>query len=110
MMADTLSFNAKIGVVNFWVHHKSDRKSCVIPTADRNINWLTGQNVQRLQIFAIFASQLSGILKTEQMGVMNNKMMFPSINKTSFIGTVGRWSVLAWHIKHGRHIINWLIA
>ncbi len=49
MMADTLSFNAKVDVVNFWVsqnwpskmrngivHHKYDRKSCVIPTADRN--------------------------------------------------------------------------
>ncbi len=46
MMADTLSFNAKIGVVDIpkwpsktWngiVHHKSDRKLCVIPTADRN--------------------------------------------------------------------------
>ncbi len=37
MMADTLSFNAKIGVVN----HKSDRKSCVIPTADRNTQYRT---------------------------------------------------------------------
>ncbi len=46
MMADTLSFNAKVDVVNFpkltkkkrngIVHHKSDRKSCVKPTADRN--------------------------------------------------------------------------
>ncbi len=30
-MADTLSFTAKMD-------HKSDRKSCVIPTADRNKN------------------------------------------------------------------------
>ncbi len=40
-MADTLSFTAKMDMVDFWVsgivHHKSDRKSCVIPTADRNI-------------------------------------------------------------------------
>ncbi len=42
MMADTLSFNAK-GIPkwpsktrNGIVHHKSDRKLCVIPTADRN--------------------------------------------------------------------------
>ncbi len=48
-MADTLSFTAKVDMVDFWVsqeltnkmrsgivHHKSDRKSCVIPTADRN--------------------------------------------------------------------------
>ncbi len=68
-MADTLSFTAKVDLVNFWVsiiiqindsqnwpskmrsgivHHKSDRKPCVIPTADRNntikepknINWI----------------------------------------------------------------------
>ncbi len=55
MMADTLSFNAKIGVVNlacfkrlnlnehsFIVHHKSDRKLCVIPTADRNTSYGLG--------------------------------------------------------------------
>ncbi len=55
MMADTLSFNAKIGVVDFWVQSidyssiraytlvqnylSIDRSAivCVIPTADRNI-------------------------------------------------------------------------
>ncbi len=42
MMADTLSFNAKVDMVDqckMWngiVHHKSDRKTCVLPTADRN--------------------------------------------------------------------------
>ncbi len=44
-MADTMSFTAKVDLVDFWisskmqsgiVHHKSDRKSCVLPTADRN--------------------------------------------------------------------------
>ncbi len=36
IVADTLSFNAKIGLRIGIVHHKSDRKLCVIPTADRN--------------------------------------------------------------------------
>ncbi len=40
-MADTLSFTAKVDS-KMWsgiVHHKSDRKSCVLPTADRNRGW-----------------------------------------------------------------------
>ncbi len=44
MMADTLSFTAKVDMVqgakvdmvSGIVHHKSDRKSCVLPTADPN--------------------------------------------------------------------------
>ncbi len=44
MMADTLSFTAKVDMVEYKmrsgiVHHKSDRKSCVLPTADRNTLW-----------------------------------------------------------------------
>ncbi len=38
-MADTLSFTAKVDMSKMRggiVHHKSDHKSCVLPTADRN--------------------------------------------------------------------------
>ncbi len=57
MMADTLSFTAKVDLVDFWVkmrsgivHHKSDRKLCVIPTADRNtphMVWVHQMGTQR---------------------------------------------------------------